>query len=40
MGAMDIAIAEAETTGADSVYSRSLGRKILRRRWDEGEDAT
>jgi 3'-5' exoribonuclease len=40
MGAMDIAIAEAETTGADSVYSRSLGRKILRRRWDEGEDGT
>lgn len=38
LGAMDIAIAEAEATGADTAYSRSLGRKIVRRRWDEGED--
>ena len=35
MGAMDIAIAEAEATGADTAYSRSLGRKIIRRRWNE-----
>ncbi len=38
MGAMDIAIAEAEATGADAAYSRSLGRKILRRRWNEVEE--
>lgn len=38
MGAMDIAIAAAEATGADAAYSRSLGRKVLRRRWNEGED--
>ena len=35
MGAMDIAIAEAEATGANSVYSRSLNRRVLRRRWNE-----
>ncbi len=35
MGAMDIAIAEAETTGANTAYSRSLNRRVLRRRWNE-----
>jgi 3'-5' exoribonuclease len=38
MGAMDIAIAEAEATGADTAYSRSLGRRILRRSWNDVED--
>jgi 3'-5' exoribonuclease len=38
MGAIDAAIAEAEATGADSVYSRSLERRVLRRRWDDEED--
>jgi 3'-5' exoribonuclease len=35
MGAMDVAIAEAQAIGADNTYSRSLGRKVIRRRWDE-----
>ncbi len=35
MGAMDIAMAEAEAAGADTAYSRSLGRKVIRRRWNE-----
>ena len=35
MAAVEAAIAEAETTGAASVYSRSLGRRVVRRRWDE-----
>ena len=34
MGAMDLAIAEAETTGASTAYSRSLGRRVMRRRWN------
>jgi 3'-5' exoribonuclease len=38
MGAVDAAIAEAEATGADSVYSRSLERRVLRRRWDDEVD--
>ena len=38
MGAMDIAIAEAEATGADTAYSRSLNRRVLRRRWNEVEE--
>lgn len=28
----------AEAAGADTAYSSSLGRKVIRRRWDEGED--
>jgi 3'-5' exoribonuclease len=38
MGAIDSAIAEAETTGAETTYSRSLNRRILRRRWDDEVD--
>ncbi len=38
MGAMEAAIAEAETTGAPSAYSRSLGRRVVRRRWNEVEE--
>jgi 3'-5' exoribonuclease len=38
MGAVANAIAEAETMGADTAYSRSLGRKIMRRRWDDEVD--
>lgn len=38
MGAMDIAIAEAEASGASTAYSRSLGRRVMRRKWNEGED--
>ncbi len=38
MGAMDVAIEEAEATGADTAYSRSLGRRILRRSWKEVDD--
>ncbi len=38
MGAMDIAIAEARATGAATAYSRSLGRRILRRSWNDPED--
>jgi len=38
MGAMDIAIAEAGRTGASTAYSRSLGRRVMRRKWDEGEE--
>jgi 3'-5' exoribonuclease len=38
MGAMDAAIAEAAASGATTVYSRSLGRRVLRRRWNEVED--
>lgn len=38
MGAMDIAMAAAEATGADTAYSRSLERKVVRRRWNEEED--
>ena len=38
MGAMEAAIAEAEATGATSAYSRSLGRRVVRRRWNEVEE--
>jgi 3'-5' exoribonuclease len=38
MGAIDVAIAEAEATGAASAYSRSLSRRILRRSWDDEVD--
>ncbi len=38
MGAMEAAIAEAEATGATSAYSRSLGRRVVRRRWSEVEE--
>ena len=38
MGAIAVAIEEAEASGADTAYSRSLGRRILRRSWKEMED--
>lgn len=38
MGAIDVAIAEAESSGADTAYSRSLNRRILRRGWNDEED--
>ncbi len=38
MGAMEAAIADAEAIGAPSAYSRSLGRRVVRRRWNEVEE--
>ncbi|MFQ5743051.1 MAG: 3'-5' exoribonuclease YhaM family protein [Acidobacteriota bacterium] len=38
MAAMESAISSARATGASSAYSPSLGRRILRRRWDQEED--
>ena len=38
MAAVEAAIAAAEATGATTAYSRSLGRRVVRRRWDEVDE--
>lgn len=38
MAAMAAAISEAEDQGADDAWSRSLGRRVVRRRWDDEGD--
>ncbi|MEC8944245.1 MAG: HD domain-containing protein [Acidobacteriota bacterium] len=38
MGAMNIAIGEAEANNDDAAYSRSLGRWVVKRRWNEVEE--
>ena len=38
MGAMNIAIDEAEANNDEEAYSRSLGRWVVKRRWNEVEE--